>query len=323
MAVYTEVNDEELEAFIGDYGVGELLSFKGIAEGVENTNYIVHTSTGPFILTLYEKRVARGDLPFFLNLMQHLSARGVPCPLPVANSGGAVLGELSGRAAALVTFLEGFWMRRPKAEHCAQVGKALAELHIAGDDFVMKRANALGPAGWRALFERFEDRAGDVVPGLKDIITEELETLSGTWPARLPSGVIHADLFPDNVFFIHDQLSGLIDFYFACNDYLAYDLAISLNAWCFEKDFQLNLTKSRSLIRGYESVRPLTAEERAALPMLARGAALRFLLTRAFDWLNTPPGAMVKPHDPMDYVRRLRFHRTVTSIAEYTGEGTS
>lgn len=323
MAVYTEVTDEELEAFIAQYGVGELLSFKGIAEGVENTNYILHTSTGPYILTLYEKRVAREDLPFFLGLMQHLSARGVPCPLPVAKASGEVLGELSGRAAALVTFLEGFWTRSPKADHCAQVGKALAELHLAGKDFPMRRSNALGPAGWRPLFDRFSAHADEIAPQLADTIRQELDTLTDLWPTGLASGVIHADLFPDNVFFIGDKLSGLIDFYFACNDYLAYDLAISLNAWCFEKNFQLNLTKSRALIRGYEAVRPLSEAERAAMPVLARGAALRFLLTRAHDWLNTPAGAIVKPHDPLDYLRRLRFHRTVASISGYTGEDTA
>ncbi len=320
MAVYTEVNDEDLEAFIAEYGVGKLLSFKGIAEGVENTNYILHTSTGPFILTLYEKRVAVDDLPFFLGLMQHLSARGVPCPLPVAKANGEVLGKLAGRSAALVTFLEGFWTRRPNADHCVQVGEALAKLHVAGQDFSIRRTNALGPAGWRPLFERFQSRADTIAPNLADTISEELNQLAAAWPTDLPSGVIHADLFPDNVFFIGDTLSGLIDFYFACNDFLAYDLAICLNAWCFEKDFQLNLTKSRALIRGYESVRPLNDDERAAMPILARGAALRFLLTRAYDWLNTPAGAIVKPHDPLDYLRRLRFHRTVASITGYTGE---
>ena len=319
MAVYTEVNDEELETFIADYGVGDLLSYKGIAEGVENTNYVVHTRSGPLILTLYEKRVARGDLPFFLNLMKHLSARGVPCPLPVTNSHGEMLGELAGRAAALVTFLEGFWTRRPKAEHCAQVGRALAELHLAGLDFPMHRTNALGPAGWRPLFQRFQDRADEIAPALAETIARELDEVAGAWPQALPSGVIHADLFPDNVFFIGETLSGLIDFYFACNDFLAYDLAICLNAWCFEKNYELNTTKSRALIRGYQSVRPLEPAELDALPVLARGAALRFLLTRAHDWLNTPPGAIVKPHDPLDYLRRLRFHRTITSVAGYTG----
>ncbi len=320
MAVYTEVTDEDLETFIANYDVGELLSFKGIAEGVENTNYILHTTKGPFILTLYEKRVAREELPFFLGLMQHLSRQGVPCPLPVANANGEVLGELAGRAAALVTFLEGFWTRKPKADHCAQVGKALAKLHLAGQNFPMHRANALGPGGWRPLLERFQARADAIAPQLATTISDELDQLATLWPKELPSGIIHADLFPDNVFFIGDTLSGLIDFYFACNDYLAYDLAICLNAWCFEKNFQLNMTRSRALFRGYESVRQLSAAERKAMPVLARGAALRFLLTRAYDWLNTPAGAIVKPHDPLDYLRRLRFHRTIATIAGYTGE---
>jgi len=322
MAVYTEVTDEDLEAFIADFSVGELLSFKGIAEGVENTNYILHTTTGPFILTLYEKRVARGDLPFFLGLMQHLADNDIPCPLPVANGRGELLGELAGRAAALVTFLEGFWARRPRAEHCAQVGQALARLHLAGQDFNLKRDNALGPDGWQALYSRFDERADEIAPDLAQTISRELSELARLWPGDLPEGVIHADLFPDNVFFIGDKLSGLIDFYFACNDFLAYDLAICINAWCFEKDAELNLTKSRALIRGYESVRPLERNEREAMPLLARGAALRFLLTRAYDWLHTPAGAIVKPHDPLAYLRRLRFHRSIPSIASYTGEDT-
>ncbi len=320
MAVYTEVSDDDLEVFLAGYGVGELLSYKGIAEGVENTNYILHTTTGPFILTLYEKRVARADLPFFLGLMQHLAAKGVPCPLPVANHKGKMLGELAGRAAALVTFLEGFWSRRPRAVHCEQVGKALAGLHLAGADFALTRPNALGVDGWRPLYQRFAGRADEIAPGLAATIDRELAELEQIWPRNLPAGVIHADLFPDNVFFIGDNLSGLIDFYFACNDALAYDLAICINAWCFEKDFQLNVTKSRALIRAYEAVRPLSPAERAAIPVLARGAALRFLLTRTHDWLNTPPGAIVKPHDPLDYLRRLRFHRNVQSISSYTGE---
>ncbi|MCB1521075.1 MAG: homoserine kinase [Hyphomicrobiaceae bacterium] len=317
MAVYTEVSDEELAGFIAGYGIGSLLSYKGIAEGVENTNYMVHTDQGTFILTLYERRVAHTDLPFFLGLMEHLAARGVPCPVPLRNARGEPLGVLAGRAAALVTFLEGFWIRRPNADHCARVGTALAGLHVAGADFQLERANALGPAGWASLFDRFEDRANDVANGLGDLIADELAHLERHWPQHLPTGVIHADLFPDNVFFIGAELSGLIDFYFACNDAFAYDLAICLNAWCFEPDFTFNVTKGRALIRGYERVRPLTQPERTALPVLARGAALRFLITRSYDWLNTPAGAQVKPHDPNDYVRRLRFHQAVATFSDY------
>lgn len=317
MAVYTEVSDEDLERFIAEYDVGELLSFKGIAEGVENTNYLVHTSAGAFILTLYEKRVARQDLPFFLGLMEHLAGRGISCPTPVRDRQGRHLRELAGRTAALVTFLEGFCVRKPRAEHCRDVGRGLAALHAAGRDFPVLRPNALGPAGWRPLFERFRHQADTITPGLEQLIAEELQHLEPNWPRGLPVGVIHADLFPDNVFFLHDRLSGLIDFYFACNDNLAYDIAICLNAWCFEADATFNVTKGQALLAGYEEVRLLDAAECAAMPTLARGAALRFLLTRSYDWLNTPANAIVKPHDPLAYVRRLRFHQRVGSIGEY------
>ena len=322
MAVYTEVSDEELSTFIASYGLGELLSFKGIAEGVENTNYIVHTTHGPFILTLYERRTAREDLPFFLGLMEHLAARGVSCPTPVRDLKGRNLNELAGRPAALVTFLEGFWVRRPMTAHCAAVGRALAALHMGGEGFALQRANALGPSGWRPLYDRFADRADEIAPDLGPLIAGELAHLEGHWPKGLPAGVIHADLFPDNVFFLGDRLSGLIDFYFACNDALAYDVAVCLNAWCFEKDLSFNITKGRALLRGYEELRPLTPAERDAMPQLARGAALRFLLTRAYDWLNTPPDALVSRKNPLEYVRRLRFHQGVRSIADYGLEET-
>ena len=321
MAVYTEVNDEDLARFIESYGVGELLSYKGIAEGVENTNYVVHTSRGHFILTLYEKRVDRDDLPFFLGLMQHLATAGIPCATPVRDREGMNMRELAGRPAALVTFLEGFWVRRPRPEHCFAVGQALARLHLAGQNFPMKRRNALGPEGWRPLFERFEGRAGEVLAGLGDFIRSELSVLLPNWPNSLPMGVIHADLFPDNVFFRGAQLSGLIDFYFACNDFLSLDVAICLNAWCFEQDLSFNVTKGQALLRGYQSIRKFTPSERQELPTLARGAALRFLLTRAYDWLHTSKNALVKPHDPSVYLRRLRFHQSVRSAREYGLEG--
>ena len=317
MAVYTEVSDEDLARFIAGYDVGELMSYKGIAEGVENTNYLIHTTAGSYILTLYERRVARQDLPFFLGLMEHLAGRGISCPTPLRDRSGNHLRELAGRAAALVTFLEGFWVRKPTPEHCAAVGRAMAQMHLAGRDFAIHRGNALGLSGWRPLYERFRPDASHIGADLARLIEAELDVLERPWPSALPSGVIHADLFPDNVFFLHNRLSGLIDFYFACNDALAYDIAICLNAWCFEPDFTFNVTKGRALIRGYEDVRALTPAESEAMPMLARGAALRFLLTRSYDWLNTPANAIVKPHDPMAYVRRLRFHQRVGSILQY------
>jgi homoserine kinase type II len=317
MAVYTDVAVDELAAFLSAYDLGELLAYKGIAEGVENSNFLLHTSRGYYILTLYEKRVAANDLPFFLALIEHLAARGLTCPQPVKNRAGETLGRLAGRPAAIVTFLDGMWIRRPSATHCAGLGRALAELHLAGADFAMTRANALSVAGWRALYDSAKDRADGVQTGLGAAIAAELELLAASWPRDLPQGVIHADLFPDNVFFLGDRLSGLIDFYFACTDTLAYDVAICLNAWCFEPDHAYNVTKGRALLQAYAGKRPLSDAERAALPLLARGAATRFLLTRLVDWLNVPPGALVKPKDPLEYYRKLRFHQAVKSVRDY------
>ena len=317
MAVYTDVTGEELAAFLSHYDIGELLSYKGIAEGVENSNFLVHTRRGYYILTLYEKRVAAADLPFFLALMEHLASRGITCPQPVKNRAGRAEGTLAGRPAAIVTFLEGMWLRRPGASHCAAVGEALASLHLAGSDFPMRRTNALSVAGWRPLHEMALERGDVLQPGLMNAIGDELEHLESAWPRDLPQGVIHADLFPDNVFFLGERLSGLIDFYFACTDTLAYDVAICLNAWCFEPDHSYNVTKGRALLQGYVGARPLAVEERVALPLLARGAALRFLLTRLVDWLNVPPGALVRPKDPLEYFRKLRFHQAVTATRDY------
>jgi homoserine kinase type II len=317
MAVYTDVAVEELAAFLGAYDLGDLLAYKGIAEGVENSNFLLHTSRGYYILTLYEKRVAANDLPFFLGLMEHLAARGLTCPQPVKNRAGETLGRLAGRPAAIVTFLDGMWIRRPSATHCAGLGRALAELHIAGADFAMTRANALSVAGWRTLYENAEARADGVQAGLRVAIAAELDLLATSWPRDLPQGVIHADLFPDNVFFLGDRLSGLIDFYFACTDTLAYDVAICLNAWCFEPDHSYNVTKGRAMLQAYAAKRALSAAERAALPLLARGAAMRFLLTRLVDWLNVPPGALVRPKDPLEYYRKLRFHQAIASVRDY------
>jgi homoserine kinase type II len=317
MAVYTDVTDEELQQFLAGYDIGMLLSYKGIAEGVENSNFLLHTSNGFFILTLYEKRVAAGDLPFFLNLIEHLAARGLTCPQPVRSRNGEALGRLVGRPAAIFTFLDGMWIRRPTATHCGAVGEALAKLHLAGADFEMTRRNGLSVEGWRLLFNAAGDRADTVQKGLHQAIGKELELLEREWPHDLPVGVIHADLFPDNVFFLGARLSGLIDFYFACTDALAYDVAICLNAWCFESDHSYNITKGRALLKGYMRGRNLTPREVSMLPTLCRGAALRFLLTRLVDWLEVPPGALVKPKDPLEYYRKLRFHQANVTARDY------
>jgi len=318
MAVYTDVAADELAAFLEAYDIGELLSYKGIAEGVENSNFLLHTTAGSFILTLYEKRVDKSELPFFLGLMTHLASRGIICPEPLTNKNGEALSTLAGRPAVIINFLEGIWPRKPNAAHCAGVGQALAKMHLAGRDFAMSRANALSVSGWRPLFDQAAARADEVQHGLRAFIAAELDHLEGNvWPNNLPQGVIHADLFPDNVFFLGEQVSGIIDFTFACNDMLAYDVAICLNAWCFESDCSFNVTKARAFLAAYGRERQLTCDEQAALPLLARGAALRFLLTRLVDFLNVPKGALVRPKDPLEYARKLRFQQGVASMRDY------
>ncbi|HXY57855.1 MAG TPA: homoserine kinase [Methylocystis sp.] len=317
MAVYTQINDDELIDFLARYDLGKLLSCKGIAEGVENSNFYLHTSAGNYILTLYEKRVHEEDLPFFLGLMRHLSQGGVACPLPVCDREGQALGRLAGRPAAIVTFLDGYSLHLPEPKHCAAVGEALAQLHRVGAEFKMRRANTLSLAGWRALFAPYAARADDIEAGLSAFIGQELDFLALAWPRDLPSGVVHADLFPDNVLFLDDRLSGLIDFYFACVDMLAYDLMVCLNAWCFEANFSFNAAKGRALLDGYRKIRSLTQAEVEALPVLARGAAIRFLLTRFVDALNVPAGALVRPKDPREYLVKLKFHKGVANAATY------
>lgn len=316
MAVYTDVSYEELENFLREYRIGAALSFKGIAEGVENSNFYLRTDQRAFILTLYEKRVRESDLPFFLGLLEHLSSRGIACPVPVRSLKNTQWSKLNGRPAALLTFLDGVSLRRPDATHCAAGGQVLAALHAAGAGFGLRRPNALGPKSWRGLAQGLLAGADSVQRGLKTLIEQTLEQVEPRWPRGLPEGVIHADLFPDNVLFTDGRISGLIDFYFACNDFFAYDLAVMLNAWCFESD-GFNATKGKALLSAYGKGRALTEAEFESLPILATGAALRFLLTRLHDLINHDPMALVRPKDPREFARRLRFHLKVKSAAEY------
>ena len=317
MAVYTDVSDDSLVVFLQEYEIGSLIAFRGIAEGVENSNFSLRTGKGDFILTLYERRVDPADLPWFLGLMQHLAAHGITCPTPVAGRDGQALRQLCGRYAAITTFLPGVWPRRVQQAHCAPLGEALARLHLAGASYAPARLNALGPPAWAPLLDRCRDGADGVADGLAAELDAATARILADWPRGLPTGHIHADLFPDNVFFLGGAVSGLIDFYFACTDVLAYDIAVCLNAWCFEPDFSFNVTRARALLRAYAAVRPMSAAEQAALPVLAQGAALRFLLTRLFDWLNTPPGALVVRKSPIEYLRRLRFHLAAKDAHDY------
>jgi homoserine kinase type II len=317
MAVYTDVAPDELARLLADYDLGPPEQFEPIAEGIENSNFLLVTGRGRFILTLYEKRVRSGDLPFFLGLLDHLAARGLACAQPVRTRAGLKWVMFKDRPAAILTCLEGASLRHPDAGHCAEAGAALARLHALGADFPLRRANTLSLAGWHALARPLLDRADAVEPGLGTLIRTRLAALDAAWPHNLPSGVIHADLFPDNVLFVGSRISGLIDFYFACNDAFAYDLAVMLNAWCFAPDGAFDRARGRALLAAYGAGRPLTDAEIASLPVLAQGAALRFLLTRLADWLDHDAAGSVRQKDPREFARHLRFHADVRSAAEY------
>ncbi len=317
MAVYTHIDDDELAALLKRFDIGHLLSFAGIAEGVENSNYLVRTTTAHYILTLYEKRVNESDLPFFIGLMEHLSAKGLQCPVPVRDKSGTVLQTCAGRTAALVSFLDGTSFQYPNRKKCAALGAALADFHVKAADFTIMRKNALGPENWEPLLASIKGNIPDLPHDLRQIAAAQLASILEHWPENLPLGFIHADLFPNNALFVKDQLTGIIDFYFGCYDILAYDLAVVLNSWCFNTDGSFNVTKSSSLLAAYQEHRPLSIDEKHALPILCRGAALRFFLTRLFDWINTPKTALVEPLDPMEYYTKLWFHATAPGPEAY------
>ncbi|MCD6034699.1 MAG: thrB [Rickettsiales bacterium] len=317
MAVYTHITEEHLKKFLTTYDIGALIAWKGIAEGIENSNYYVETDRNRFILTLYEKRVNPLDLPFFLTLKQHLASKNFPCPLPIINREGKILSELEGRPAAMVSFLSGKSTRTIRNAHIVELGKAMAQMHLAGANFTMSRENDFGFSRWQGMFDPLRASVDKVRPGLEKEMSAQLAFLAREWPKNLPRGVIHADMFPDNVFFENDELSGVIDFYFACTDFLAYDIAIALNAWCFERHNEFNITKAKLLLSAYSSVRPLSEQEIDAMPILAAGAAMRFLLTRMHDWLNRVEGALVTPKNPLEYWERLCFHKGLTHASAY------
>ena len=316
MAVYTDISDAELETFMAQFDLGQPLAFKGIAEGVSNSNFLLETDQGRFILTVYEARTNEKDLPFFLSLLCWLADHGYPCAPPAPARDGSLFKRVRGKPAAIVPFLKGMSVRRPSVAHCREAGRGLALLHKAAQGFAQSRVNDLGQPFWAGMFAGHEAGAEALKPGLSATIAADIATFERLWPKGLPTGVIHADFFPDNVFFQGGQFAAAIDFYFACTDALAYDLAVCLNAWCFEPDGSLNVTSARALVAGYEGERALSPEERAALPILAWGAAMRFFLTRLQDWGATPQGALIKPHNPLEYERKLAVHRAAFASGE-------
>jgi len=317
MAVYTQVDKAALTDLLSRYDVGEAVSLKGITEGIENTNYLLETSRSKYILTLYEKRTNPEDLPYFLGIMDHLARSGIPAPLPICDRSDNALQKVAGRPACMISFLQGRSLSRPEEMHCAALGELLGRMHMALNHFRPKRANTVSLEGWQKLYAATQDRADNVIPGLRSILQEELAYLTDNWPTNLPTGTIHADLFTDNVLFTGDKITGVIDFYFACTDMLVYDLAVCLNDWCFNEQHEFEANKVKRLIEMYDINRQLTPAEQDALPIICRGAAMRFLLTRLYDWLNPVEGAVVQRKDPADYLERLKFHQQVRDAASY------
>ncbi|OPZ77192.1 MAG: Homoserine kinase [Alphaproteobacteria bacterium ADurb.Bin438] len=319
MAVYTKIDTVEMKDFISKYDIGKLTYFKGIKEGISNTNYLVETEQDKFILTVFESRTVPEQIPFFMDLLTHLYDYGINCPTPIKDKKANIIQSVQGKSACLSKFLYGKSVMSPNFVNCKGLGRAMAKLHEAGKNFEQTRENMMGMNHLRPLYDKFKANLDDIRPRLHDEIEECLEIVETKWPKQdeLPYGIIHADLFPDNVFFLDNKLSGLIDFFFSCNDFFAYDLAVCINAWCFEKDFDFNVTKVKNLVAGYNSIRPLTKEELHYLPMFCMGSALRFFMTRCFDMLNHNSEDFVIPKDPIEYLRKIRFHKNIKSYVEY------
>ena len=320
MAVYTKLSENQLKEFFSKYSVGKLLNYKEIKEGIENTNYFIQTEKGRFILTLYEKRVDEKDLPFFISLMRNLFDKKFPSPEPVINKNGNYISEIKGKKAAVISFLEGSAKKILDPNLCYEVGLYAGKLHLITKNLPGKRENKLSINSWKKIYNKVRNDCTRIHPNLTKVIEKNLELIENKWPKKLPSGIIHADLFPDNIFFDNGKLTGIIDYYFSCNDFYAFEIAICLNALCFEgknENLSFNVTKAKKFIDGYSSIRKLNDEEKDSLKILCQGAAIRFLLTRVFDYLNLTEGAIVKIKDPLEYLKRLEFHESVKDYQDY------
>ena len=320
MAVYTKLSENQLKDFFSKYNLGRLLNYKEIKEGIENTNYFIKTENGKFILTLYEKRVEERDLPFFISLMKNLFDKNFPSPEPIINKNGNYISEISGKKAAVVSFLEGYAKKILNPKDCYKIGVNTAKLHLITKDLSSKRENKLSVNSWRKIYNKVKKDCSKIHLNLPKVIEKNLDEIEKNWPKNIPSGIIHADLFPDNIFFEGSKLTGFIDYYFSCNDFYAFEIAICLNALCFEgntENLSFNVTKAKKFIDGYSEIRKLSEEEKNSLKILCQGAAIRFLLTRVFDYLNLIKGAIVKIKDPIEYLKRLEFHNNVKSYKDY------
>jgi len=320
MAIYTKLSENNLKEFFLKYNLGKLLNYKGIQEGIENTNYFIQADKGKFILTVYEKRVEEKDLPFFMGLMKNLFDANFPSPEPIINKNGNYVTEISGKKAAVVSFLEGSAKKSLDPHDCHKVGIQTAKLHLITKNLTGKRENKLSVSSWRKIYKKIQKDCSRIHPNLAKIIEKNLHEIENNWPKNIPSGIIHADLFPDNIFFKDNKLTGIIDFYFSCYDFYVFEIAICLNALCFEgqkENLSFNVTKAKKFIDGYSSIKKITEEEKKYLKILCQGAAMRFLLTRVFDYLNLTEGALVKIKDPIEYLKRLEFHNSVKDYQDY------
>ena len=320
MAVYTKFNRNKIEEILSNYNLGKLNQFKGIEEGIENSNYFLSVEKKKFILTVYEKRVRSEDLPFFSNLMSSLNKSNFKCPAPIINKQNKTITDFEGKKLMIVSFLEGKAKQNLSPLNCKSVGIEVAKMHKITSNFKFKRDNDLSVKSWRTLFNSVKDKCSKIHKDLPKLIEENLDDVEKNWPANLPRGIIHADLFHDNIFFIKDKFSGIIDFYFSCEDFLAFEIAICFNALCFDglkENLSFNVTKAKNFIDGYTSVRKLSDEEKNNIKVLSQGAALRFLLTRVFDAINKVEGAIVKIKDPVEYLKRLEFHKNSKNYEDY------
>tara|TARA_Y100000590_G_scaffold183062_1_gene208571 strand:- start:24 stop:992 length:969 start_codon:yes stop_codon:yes gene_type:complete len=320
MAIYTKLSENVLKEFFSKYNLGKLVNYNGIQDGIENTNYFVQTDKGKFILTIYEKRVEEQDLPFFMGLMRNLFDSNFPSPEPLINKNGNYITEIANKKAAVVSFLNGSAKKILSPDNCNKVGIESAKLHMITKNLKGKRENRLSVDSWKKIYKKIKKDCTKIHPNLTNIIEKNLQEIESSWPKNIPSGIIHADLFPDNIFFKGNKLTGIIDFYFSCHDFYAFEIAICLNAFCFEgknENLSFNVTKAKKFIDGYSSIRKLSEEEKKSLKILCQGAAMRFLLTRVFDFLNLTEGAIVKIKDPIEYLKRLEFHNSVKNYQDY------
>ena len=320
MAVYTKINDKDIILINKKFKLGKKIKFQGIKKGIENTNYLLKTDKGKFILTIFEKRVSSSDLPFFMKLMDLLSLKKIICPKPLKDNYGKYLFKIKNKKACIVSFLSGKDKNNLTYKNCFEVGKNIAKMHKATKNFKIKRSNSMGINKLHPLLNSINFKKSKLILSYKEFLFKNLKEIMKNWPKKLPSGIIHADLFIDNIFFKNNKFSGFIDFYFSANDYFAYELAICINALCFDKKkskFILNKHKVDSLVKGYEKIRKISINEKSKLNILCRGAAIRYLLTRAYDFINTPKTALIKIKDPKEYYQKLMIHNKINSFKEY------